>query len=647
VNDPQQNAADTAVRRSSASARRFLTLFAAATLLVSSSLYGYHWIVDRAARARTDTSFYGVFTHARGEAPRPLTTLRSREFPAVLTGINSGPFEEGATNAHLRFPSEPGYALQLRIFQSDSSGHPPRLTLALNGGPPASLQMLAGSGRAPDTTERGSPQIYVVALSDASACAENDLAIAADDGEWVALERIDVHIVTPTAARLAGLLIVLSAIVLFAFGLLAAVRTLRGVTRCASPATPAALGARVLLALAGTIVGLTMAEAALHAVDGRLPAINQLLYSSRETAALPETPEIVATLQAHRCSVAPCTLLGCGFRTNRHGFHTHDYTVEKPRGVIRIVGVGDSFMAYGGSVPHNAELFPQVEAIARAAHPDLALEFINLGIPCLGIKSQRRLIDYEVSRLSADAVVWTIYAGNDILDEANANFDHIESGSAEPASYVGRSLLMRLASHASTLAIDDPKQLVRSCRAPAEAPSDDVRACGGYERPGTSAYDAEPPTFSDASYLDYAHDHLLTMYDVTRQPTIAALTANVLQEFRALQEHRGLAGLHPFLIPDAFQLSPREVERVLAGNPSLATIRFEFDSPIRGLKRGLADLGYPLTDLSAAFVDALAREENPYQRNDSHLSASGNHLAARTIMDRLEAQGVFHGAESR
>jgi hypothetical protein len=100
---------------------------------------------------------------------------------------------------------------------------------------------------------------------------------------------------------------------------------------------------------------------------------------------------------------------------------------------------------------------------------------------------------------------------------------------------------------------------------------------------------------------------------------------------RLLAERRTLL----VVVPDELPVSAAARRRVLAADPQLAAMPFDFDYPHQAVVPGLRRLGYPLLDLTPAFAAAAARGERLYHLNDGHLSVAGNHLAADLIAAAL------------
>jgi lysophospholipase L1-like esterase len=65
--------------------------------------------------------------------------------------------------------------------------------------------------------------------------------------------------------------------------------------------------------------------------------------------------------------------------TNRHGFRGPQWSVEKPAGTVRILGIGDSMMM-GYSVAIEDSYLARLEEELRANHPECRFEVLNLAV---------------------------------------------------------------------------------------------------------------------------------------------------------------------------------------------------------------------------------------------------------------------------
>jgi hypothetical protein len=601
---------------------------ALAFLLSVAFLGAFHANLRQHALAqRTAISFYGSSESADG-SEATVGEGPARRFPMTLRGPQAA---RGPHALRLVFQAEEGQEIRLGLVQFEGPLQQPlRLALRLNGGTAATLHTTAGGGRDPQTIEHGATSQHDVVLPGRALCGRNEVLIQGESGDWTALSRIDVTSPAPPSAS--GRRAMLGGAAVLAWVVCAVTATRR-------PSRPTHLAAHVALLVLGCAVGLGLAEGALRLLSPRLDKVRPLLFAPGDAEEVRATANVLEDLRGHRCAEEPCTLYDCGFRLNRDGFHTHDYAREKEQGVTRVLGLGDSFMEYSGPVPHRSELFPMVEAEARRAVPARRFEFINLGFSCAGLVTERAILEGEGLRLSPDAIVWTLYVGNDLTDETDGWTPPPRPRGGPPPldHWWGRSLLFRLVSRLAWLGASDPRLLFASCSAPAPAAP---TSCGRLER-SDIPYDPALGSWTDDAYRSYALTRIDMLYRRERQAVMRGLTDVFVARLAAIQARVAPLPTVFVLIPDELQVSPVELDRVLAWDPTITRNHLDLDSLTAALTERLPQAGLFLVDLTPVFRQETARGRRLYTPNDGHLSAEGSALASRRIGDALRERGVY------
>ncbi|MDP8224590.1 MAG: GDSL-type esterase/lipase family protein [Candidatus Lernaella stagnicola] len=99
--------------------------------------------------------------------------------------------------------------------------------------------------------------------------------------------------------------------------------------------------------------------------------------------------------------------------SNAFGLRDHDFPLEKPRGEIRILSIGESG-TFGEGVERDETYTQRLEAKLRAAYPKQPFEAINAGLPSYTSFQGMTYLRREGLRFSPDLVL-VYFSGNDFL----------------------------------------------------------------------------------------------------------------------------------------------------------------------------------------------------------------------------------------
>jgi hypothetical protein len=601
----------------------WVVALAAALLAVAE----YVGLRARAAAQRTDTAFYGSEGLEWGPSAVAEADPVGRRIPLRIDGPGS-PTYRPAQALILPFHADPGRRLRVLIgqFENPSRGAPV-LRLSLNGGQPVEIATRVGTGMDPYAIEHGARDHYEASLPGLTRCGRNQLTIEVAKGAWTAIERIDVQVDLGRSLSFHIAARVFAAVALLLAGA-AFIRRARM--------------AQVALVAGGVAVGLILAEASVRLAAQRLSNVRNLLYSSTDAASAASSSGIIDAMRGHRCAPGPCSMDDGGFRNNRNGFHTHDYARTKPRGVTRVVGLGDSFMRSGGPVPHAGQFFSRLDAGLRQRHREVPLEFINLGFSCIGIPTEIALLQQEALALSPDLVVWTIYLGNDLTDEQDVAPAPVGAPSVpvRTAAWHDRSLALRFVRHVWQLFNDEPQRLVAGCEPLPRTTSADTR-CGSLER-ADIPYDATAKTYSDSSYAQFSEARIAGLYARNSHDSVRVLADRLVARMRTIRPLLTTTPAVVAIIPDELQVSPQVVSDVLLAAPSVERpLDQNLQYSITAVGNGLREAGFLVVDLAPAFREAIAAGMRIYQPNDTHFSLDGNRIAAEVVARFIEEQRLL------
>src|SRR5262245_31850122 len=105
------------------------------------------------------------------------------------------------------------------------------------------------------------------------------------------------------------------------------------------------------------------------------------------------------------------------FKLDALGFATPPYARDKPPGTFRILALGDSFTFDSSFVP-QAQMWHRLVGAAVARRIGRPVEVINLGMPAVGPGFALRAFEVEGRFLHPDLVLFGLFIGNDLTDEA-------------------------------------------------------------------------------------------------------------------------------------------------------------------------------------------------------------------------------------
>jgi|GEM_PF-1852354 len=113
-------------------------------------------------------------------------------------------------------------------------------------------------------------------------------------------------------------------------------------------------------------------------------------------------------------------------RINNFGFRGKDFQIEKPKGVYRIICLGDSVTA-GFGVSDQGAYPAQLEAMLKRIYPDCQMEVINLGVTGYSSFQGRNLFLKLGEKLKPDLVIIG-FGPNDRLPALNSDQEHYQIG---------------------------------------------------------------------------------------------------------------------------------------------------------------------------------------------------------------------------
>lgn len=285
------------------------------------------------------------------------------------------------------------------------------------------------------------------------------------------------------------------------------------------------------------------------------------------------------------------------FRLNSHGFKDVEFSIEKPDGTFRILGIGDSFAF--GVIPYSNNYLTLLEDSLKQTGEKI--ELINMGIPGIDSREYVSLFIHEGLELKPDMVLLSFFVGNDFKEGRRRRlYDY---------SYLVSAIKYTINLYA--------KFETRPIHAAAR-------------------YDDNSKTFSDDSYLQLERDRsYIYLKQNSLFATEFAITSAHLIRLRELCQQRNVK-LMIVVIPDEVQVNKALQEQVVRAyglNPN----EFDFSLPNKVLTAKLKEQNIQYIDLLDDFV-AESEHTILYKPNNTHWNIAGNKFAAQLIEKQLAPQ---------
>lgn len=282
-----------------------------------------------------------------------------------------------------------------------------------------------------------------------------------------------------------------------------------------------------------------------------------------------------------------------GYRTNALGFYDDEFSTDREPDSTYVLALGDSFAF--GVVPPPDNYLTRVEALWTERWGS-RVEVLNCGVPGSGPEDYLALLPSLADRLPVDAVLLTLFIGNDITEwHPERPFPALRHSYAVTAA---RRFLPVVTAR------------VRSNMAP------------------------ELQQFSDEAYLALVRRRLAVCQVDPLHPGYAR-TIRLLQDVLNVCGDRGLP-LAVVFAPAEFQVS-EPLQQRLSG---VARVAFDLELPQRTLAPNFAAYNVPVVDLLPALRQA-DRDAPTYIPNNTHWNARGNAVAADAIAAALPEPESF------
>lgn len=322
----------------------------------------------------------------------------------------------------------------------------------------------------------------------------------------------------------------------------------------------------------------------------------------------PHDSSVIERIEAHACSPGQIRF---GFPCNADGYYDEPFHPRQDRSKPVVAMIGDSFSI--GVVPHRSHYTTVCERELKE------VEIYNVGVGSCGPEEYRYLLWRDVLPMDPDAVVVSLFVGNDLRDL------RLHTPGKRLRSWFDRGScrVLLLGTRLTALAAERTRGGAKFTLGPGQllTTEDELRG----EFPWYTDPFADPGTFSPATFLAIVQTQVRNSCG-TKEERIEILI-DLVESMRDLSNR-------PFgivLIPAEHQVEDALWER------ATSTIRrddLDREEPQRSLRAGLKKVGIPYLDLLPEIrgVGPLSDgDRHCYRVRDTHFSVRGNEVSGKAL----------------
>ena len=305
-----------------------------------------------------------------------------------------------------------------------------------------------------------------------------------------------------------------------------------------------------------------------------------------------------------------------GMNLTEKGFRTPPYEQKKAEGTLRLIALGDSFTFSSGGVPHE-KMWHTLVASNLKKITQTPVENINLGKPSVGIGFSNRVLELEGKNLEPDIVLFGLFVGNDLHDEAKKRWWPIR------VSYA-----LRLAK--------EQARMRESLKVISGEVKNGIEEMQHAITGDNYVYDSVKPTFSEETFMRIENGKMY-LFTKDRQQHTRALAEDALQILKQMNATARDAGalLVVVVMPEEMQIDAGLREKVTE-TQDIISAKYDFDWVQNTLVTLLRERGIETVDLLPAMREA-GEKEPLYRYRNTHWNIEGNRVAAEQISMHLQS----------
>ncbi len=388
--------------------------------------------------------------------------------------------------------------------------------------------------------------------------------------------------------------------------------------------------------LFGTVLATFSSEALIRVVAAYNPQINYLA-NAKSGKNRAEAKSLKEFLENPDFQLYPHTDW-YGYAKNNLGLVDAEVQIPKPKGLKRVLAIGDSFTH--GAVPYPQNILTKVESSLQSGCGDAALEVVNIGLPGARVSEYKEALEHAIRELEPDYVVVNFYLGNDGPNLLQGKDNLPGDGRGEFHSYLFRY-------------VNNSLRLLRGVKGKplAEKPEHKPRSGlkGGALTGARADYSDETPPFNVPTIEGIEWDkilrdeisHFFVEPDSKKAEDVWSRSLQVLSSMNEITRSRGLP-FAVFLYPSEIQIEPTERDRAIAVLrkekkwAGLTSANFDFGGPGKVLDDWCQREGVSCFDLSEKIAAAArASGKKIYIPQNTHWNILGNEIAAKLQSESL------------
>ena len=321
-------------------------------------------------------------------------------------------------------------------------------------------------------------------------------------------------------------------------------------------------------------------------------------------------------------------------RINAQGLRDVEHSYAKPKGVRRILILGDSF-SEALQVPLE-ESYPRLlESMlhAETRGAGFRFEIVNSGTSGYGTDNELLFFRDEGSKYSPDIVVLQFCLCNDVRNNWH-ELDQVDSGGARKPYFVPGAdglILKNYPFRGQEGLLTAIKQFLNA----------HIRLYP-FLREGRDRLMSSQAAGGTGIPLDF--NVFEKNYSEPWQKAWQ-VTAGLLSQLKQDVEAQG-ARLVVVIVPTRFQVTEKDWRRVLQTYPAMARFEWDLEKPNRLLRGILEKEGIVYLDLLPQFqVYAQNHQEDLYLESDGHWNREGHRLAAKLLAEDLIHRGFVRRSD--